>query len=175
MIAIHSFTAAFGEVFKADGLRIIATTPQTPRMNAVCERVMPHNYSSGRNPKFERHTHTAARVGVSVTPVLVPKRRILVLSWAFAMRSGSSAVLTDRHRRKSSMSSMVMTFVAMIPFTSVSHPASPRLRCWDRLEGGRLLSRMVGNHAGRTCGTVGRFRRVEPCAPVPWFHDRAAR
>jgi len=33
------FTAAFGEVFKAEGLRIIATLPKTPRMNAICERV----------------------------------------------------------------------------------------------------------------------------------------
>jgi transposase InsO family protein len=33
------FTTAFGEVFKAEGLRIIATLPKTPRMNAVCERV----------------------------------------------------------------------------------------------------------------------------------------
>ncbi len=34
------FTAAFAEVFKAEGLRIITTLPQTPRMNAVCERVI---------------------------------------------------------------------------------------------------------------------------------------
>jgi putative transposase len=34
------FTAAFGEVFKADGLRIITTLPRTPRMNAICERVI---------------------------------------------------------------------------------------------------------------------------------------
>jgi putative transposase len=34
------FTTAFGEVFKADGLRIIKTVPQTPRMNAICERVL---------------------------------------------------------------------------------------------------------------------------------------
>jgi transposase InsO family protein len=33
------FTAAFGEVFKAAGLRIIITVPKTPRMNAICERV----------------------------------------------------------------------------------------------------------------------------------------
>jgi putative transposase len=33
------FTAAFGEVFKAGGLRIITTWPRTPRMNALCERV----------------------------------------------------------------------------------------------------------------------------------------
>jgi len=32
-------TAAFGEVFKAGGLRIITTLPRTPRMNAICERV----------------------------------------------------------------------------------------------------------------------------------------
>jgi len=32
-------TAAFGEVFKAGGLRIITTSPRTPRMNAICERV----------------------------------------------------------------------------------------------------------------------------------------
>ncbi len=28
------FTTAFGEVFKAEGLRIITTLPRTPRMNA---------------------------------------------------------------------------------------------------------------------------------------------
>jgi putative transposase len=34
------FTAAFGEVFKAERLRIITTLPRTPRMNAICERVI---------------------------------------------------------------------------------------------------------------------------------------
>jgi putative transposase len=34
------FTAAFGEVFKAEGMRIITTLPRTPRMNATCERVI---------------------------------------------------------------------------------------------------------------------------------------
>ena len=34
------FTAAFGEVFKAEGLRIITTLPRTPRMNAICEVVI---------------------------------------------------------------------------------------------------------------------------------------
>ena len=34
------FTAAFGEVFKAEGLRVITTLPKTPRMNAICERVI---------------------------------------------------------------------------------------------------------------------------------------
>ena len=34
------FTAPFGEVFKAEGLRIITTLPRTPRMNAICERVI---------------------------------------------------------------------------------------------------------------------------------------
>ncbi len=34
------FTTAFGEVFKAEGLRIITTAPRTPRMNAICERVI---------------------------------------------------------------------------------------------------------------------------------------
>jgi putative transposase len=33
------FTTAFGEVFRSEGLRIIATLPKTPRMNAICERV----------------------------------------------------------------------------------------------------------------------------------------
>ena len=33
------FTTAFGEVFKAAGLRIITTLPKTPKMNAICERV----------------------------------------------------------------------------------------------------------------------------------------
>src|SRR5690348_1609401 len=34
------FTAAFGEVLRAEGLRIITTLPGTPRMNAICERVI---------------------------------------------------------------------------------------------------------------------------------------
>lgn len=34
------FTAAFGEVLKPDGLRIITTLPRTPRMNATCERAI---------------------------------------------------------------------------------------------------------------------------------------
>jgi putative transposase len=34
------FTIAFGEVFKAEGLRIMTTLPRTPRMNAICERVI---------------------------------------------------------------------------------------------------------------------------------------
>ncbi|WP_431918114.1 hypothetical protein [Nonomuraea jabiensis] len=34
------FTTAFAEVFKAEGLRIITTLPQTPRTNAFCERVI---------------------------------------------------------------------------------------------------------------------------------------
>jgi putative transposase len=33
------FTAAFAEVFRSEGLRIITTSPKTPRMNAICERV----------------------------------------------------------------------------------------------------------------------------------------
>jgi putative transposase len=32
------FTTAFGEVFKAAGLRIITTAPNTPKMNAYAER-----------------------------------------------------------------------------------------------------------------------------------------
>jgi transposase InsO family protein len=34
------FTAAFAEVFRSEGLRIIPTLPKTPRMNAICERVI---------------------------------------------------------------------------------------------------------------------------------------
>jgi transposase InsO family protein len=34
------FTTAFGEVFRAGGLRVITTLPRTPRMNAICERVI---------------------------------------------------------------------------------------------------------------------------------------
>jgi len=34
------FTTAFGEVFMAEELRIITTFPRTPRMNAICERVI---------------------------------------------------------------------------------------------------------------------------------------
>jgi putative transposase len=33
------FTAAFGEVPKAEGPRAVTTLPRTPRMNAVCQRV----------------------------------------------------------------------------------------------------------------------------------------
>jgi hypothetical protein len=42
------FTTAFGEVFKAAGLRIITTLPKTPRMNAICERV------NGTPPRADR-------------------------------------------------------------------------------------------------------------------------
>ncbi|MGP3918256.1 integrase core domain-containing protein [Nonomuraea sp. 10N515B] len=34
------FTVAFREVFTTEGLRIITTLPRTPRMNAICERVI---------------------------------------------------------------------------------------------------------------------------------------
>ncbi|GAA3614594.1 hypothetical protein GCM10022419_119740 [Nonomuraea rosea] len=34
------FTSAFREIFEAEGLRIITTLPQRPRMNAICERVI---------------------------------------------------------------------------------------------------------------------------------------
>ncbi|MFE0151048.1 integrase core domain-containing protein [Nonomuraea sp. NPDC059007] len=34
------FTVAFREVFTAEGLRFITTLPWTPRMNAICERVI---------------------------------------------------------------------------------------------------------------------------------------
>ncbi|WP_207400468.1 integrase core domain-containing protein, partial [Actinomadura fibrosa] len=34
------FTAAFDEVFKVEGLQVVRTLPRTPRMNAVCERVI---------------------------------------------------------------------------------------------------------------------------------------
>ena len=34
------FTTAFGEVFKAEGLDVITNLPKTPRMNAICERVI---------------------------------------------------------------------------------------------------------------------------------------
>jgi hypothetical protein len=34
------FTTAFDEVFRAEGLRTITTLPRTPRMSAVCERVI---------------------------------------------------------------------------------------------------------------------------------------
>jgi putative transposase len=37
---IPSSPPRFGEVFKTEGLRIITMMPQTPRMNAVCERVI---------------------------------------------------------------------------------------------------------------------------------------
>jgi transposase len=34
------FTAAFAEVFKSEGLEVITTLARTPRMNAICERVI---------------------------------------------------------------------------------------------------------------------------------------
>ncbi|MDX3103719.1 integrase core domain-containing protein [Nonomuraea angiospora] len=34
------FTSAFREAFTAEGLRIITTLPRTPRMNAICERLI---------------------------------------------------------------------------------------------------------------------------------------
>ncbi|MEU7750123.1 integrase core domain-containing protein [Nonomuraea sp. NPDC049158] len=34
------FNSAFREVFTAEGLRDITTMPRTPRMNAICERVI---------------------------------------------------------------------------------------------------------------------------------------
>jgi transposase InsO family protein len=34
------FTSAFREIFKAEGLREIPTMLRTPRMNAICERVI---------------------------------------------------------------------------------------------------------------------------------------
>jgi putative transposase len=34
------FTTAFGEVFGSEVLRVVTTVPRTPRMNAVCERVI---------------------------------------------------------------------------------------------------------------------------------------
>jgi putative transposase len=34
------FTTAFGEVSQTEGLRIITTPSRTPRMNAICERVI---------------------------------------------------------------------------------------------------------------------------------------
>ena len=32
------FTATFDEVFRADGIRVLLTAPQAPRMNAIMER-----------------------------------------------------------------------------------------------------------------------------------------
>ncbi|WP_433432840.1 integrase core domain-containing protein [Nonomuraea sp. CA-141351] len=34
------FTSGFRKVFQAEGLRIVTTMPRTPRMNAICERVI---------------------------------------------------------------------------------------------------------------------------------------
>ena len=34
------FTASFDAVFQADGIRILATPPQAPRANAICERMI---------------------------------------------------------------------------------------------------------------------------------------
>lgn len=34
----RKYTAAFDEVFKTDGIRVVPTAPQAPRMNAIMER-----------------------------------------------------------------------------------------------------------------------------------------
>jgi putative transposase len=34
------FTTAFAGVFRAGGLGVVTTPPRTPRMNAICERVI---------------------------------------------------------------------------------------------------------------------------------------
>ncbi len=34
------FTASFDAVFQADGIRILASPPQAPRANAICERMI---------------------------------------------------------------------------------------------------------------------------------------
>src|SRR6266567_268665 len=34
------FTGSFDAVFKADGVRVLASPPQAPRANAICERVI---------------------------------------------------------------------------------------------------------------------------------------
>jgi putative transposase len=33
------FTSSFGAVFTAKGIRILASPPQAPKANAVCERI----------------------------------------------------------------------------------------------------------------------------------------
>jgi putative transposase len=38
-VLVLADTAALGEVFQSEGLQIITTLPQTPQMNAICERV----------------------------------------------------------------------------------------------------------------------------------------
>ena len=39
------FTGSFDAVFKADGVRVLASPPQAPRANAICERVIGHRHS----------------------------------------------------------------------------------------------------------------------------------
>jgi len=34
------FTTSFDAVFTAEGIRILASPPQAPRANAICERIM---------------------------------------------------------------------------------------------------------------------------------------
>ncbi|MCW2862535.1 MAG: integrase catalytic region [Actinoallomurus sp.] len=34
----NKFTALFDEVFKTEGIRVVLTAPQAPRMNAIMER-----------------------------------------------------------------------------------------------------------------------------------------
>jgi hypothetical protein len=34
------FTGSFDDVFQADGIRILASPPQAPRVNAICERIV---------------------------------------------------------------------------------------------------------------------------------------
>lgn len=52
------FTSAFMVVFHAEGLRAIATLPRTPRMNAICERVIGVPRAPGPDVDLKR-THLA--------------------------------------------------------------------------------------------------------------------
>jgi putative transposase len=68
------FTTAFGEVFKAEGLRVITTLPKTPMMNAICERVN----GTLRRELLNRHTRRA--IGPSVPTSCVS------LTWTLLVR-----------------------------------------------------------------------------------------
>jgi putative transposase len=45
------FTSSLDAVFTAEGIRILASPPQAPRANAICERMLGHGAQADR----ERH------------------------------------------------------------------------------------------------------------------------
>jgi hypothetical protein len=62
------FTASFDAVFTAEGIRILASSPQAPRANAICERII----GTLRRGLFPAPLWppTFPRSGSSATPIL---------------------------------------------------------------------------------------------------------